>query len=201
MATENGERLTRHAPIDRWFHWITAATMAVLLATSLLPLLGLRFAWVEIHWIAGLVLTVAIVLHILRAIFWQGLRSMWIRAADFGELSGRRQAGKYSLPQKLMHLAWLLAILTAIVTGLFLMVKSGVPFFERDPYAYSLRTWGVLTLLHDLAALASVFLILVHVYFGLLPEKRMYLRAMVRGWVTRRELAAEHDVERVRRGE
>ena len=79
MATENGERLTRHAGIDRWFHWVTAATMAVLLATSLLPLLGVRFAWVEIHWIAGLVLTAIILLHILRAVFWQGLRHMMIR--------------------------------------------------------------------------------------------------------------------------
>jgi formate dehydrogenase subunit gamma len=201
MATENGERLTRHAPIDRWFHWITAGTMAVLLATSLLPLLGVRFAWVDIHWIAGVVLSVVILLHILRAVFWQGLRSMWIGARDLAELRGERRPGKYSLAQKLMHLAWLVAILVAMLTGWFLMVKAGVPFFERNPYAYSLRTWGVLTLLHDLAALASVFLILVHVYFGLLPEKRMYLRAMVRGWVTRAEIAADHDVERVRRGE
>jgi len=39
------------------------------------------------------------------------------------------------------------------------------------------------------------------VYFGLLPEKRMYLRSMVQGWVTREELAAHHDVERVARGD
>jgi thiosulfate reductase cytochrome b subunit len=65
----------------------------------------------------------------------------------------------------------------------------------------TLKTWGILTLLHDLAALLSVFLILVHVYFGLLPEKRMYLRSMVSGWVTREELRANHDVERVARGD
>ena len=35
----------------------------------------------------------------------------------------------------------------------------------------------------------SVFLILVHVYFGILPEKRGYLRAMVLGWVTRSEIS------------
>jgi hypothetical protein len=39
------------------------------------------------------------------------------------------------------------------------------------------------------------------VYFGLLPEKRMYLRSMLRGWVTRAELAENHDPERVARGE
>ena len=32
--------------------------MLVLLVTSLLPWVGVRFAWVEIHWIAGIVLSV-----------------------------------------------------------------------------------------------------------------------------------------------
>ena len=201
MAIENSDRLPRHAGIDRLFHWVTAATMTVLLATSLLPLVGVRFAWVDIHWIAGVVLTVAILLHIVRALFWQSPRSMAIRGADFAELSGGRLPGKYSLPQKLMHLAWMLAVLVAIVTGLLLMKKVGVPFLERDPYVFSLRSWGVLTLLHDLAALAAVFLILVHVYFGLLPEKRQYLRSMLRGWVTRDELRGSHDLTRVERGE
>jgi formate dehydrogenase subunit gamma len=201
MASEDGEKITRHAGIDRLFHWVMAATMLVLLVTSLLPLLGVRFAWVEIHWIAGIVLTVVIVLHILRALFWQRLRTVMVTPADFAELTGDSKPGKYSLPQKLMHLAWTVAILVAIVTGVLLMIKSGVPFFDRDPYVFTLKTWGVLTLLHDLAALASVFLILVHVYFGILPEKRMYLRAMVLGWVTRSEIAREHDVERVNRGE
>jgi hypothetical protein len=88
-----------------------------------------------------------------------------------------------------------------IVTGLRLLRKSGVPFLERDPYARSAAGWGVLTLLHDLAALLSVFLILVHVYFGILPEKRAYLRAMIRGYITRSALAEDHDVKRVERGE
>ncbi len=100
-----------------------------------------------------------------------------------------------------MHLAWTVAVLVAIVTGLLLLRKAGVPFLERDPYVLPLETWGILTLLHDLAALLSVFLILVHVYFAILPEKRAYLRSMVRGWMTREELAADHDLERVERGE
>lgn len=196
MVNDN-ERLLRHAGIDRLFHWVTAATMTVLLATSLLPIIGVRFAWYQIHWIAGIVLTAAILLHVIRALFWQRLRTILPRASD---LTGA-PAGKYTLAQKLMHLGWTVAILVAIATGLFMMVKSGVPFLQRNPYAYSLRTWGVLTLLHDLAALLSVFLILVHVYFGILPEKRAYLRAMVRGWITRGELKSGHDPERVARGD
>jgi cytochrome b subunit of formate dehydrogenase len=201
MATHDKDTVLRHAGIDRLFHWLTAAVMIVLLATSLLPILGVQFAWVDIHWIAGVILTALILLHAVRALFWQSPRSMAIRGGDFGELQGQRLPGKYSLAQKLMHLGWLVAILVAIVTGWFLMKKVGVPFFERNPYAFSLRTWGVMTLLHGLAALLSVFLILVHVYFGLLPEKRQYLRAMLSGRVPRAALAREHDLGKVERGE
>ena len=196
MAADN-QKLQRHAGADRLFHWLMAATMLVLMATSLLPVLGLRFAWYGIHWVAGLVLTLLILLHIVRALFWQRPGTMLSRAADFS----RRGAGKYTLAQKLMHLAWTVALLVAIVTGLLMLSKAGVPFLQRDPYVHSRSGWGLLTLLHDLSALLSVFLILVHVYFGILPEKRAYLRAMIGGFITRRDLAVEHDVERVERGE
>ncbi len=46
--------------------------------------------------------------------------------------------------------------------------------------------------MHDGAALIAVMLVIVHVYFALLPEKRFYLRAMIKGWVTREELRAHH---------
>jgi formate dehydrogenase subunit gamma len=196
MANDN-DKVLRHAAIDRWFHWLTAATMTVLMVTSLLPLLGIRFAWYGIHWVSGLILTVVIALHIVRGLFWQKPGTMLLGGKDFGA----QAAGKYTLAQKLMHLGWAVAVLVAIVTGLFLLRKAGVPFLERDPYVRSLQSWGVLTLLHDLAALLSVFLILVHVYFAILPEKRAYLRAMVSGWVRRGDLKAEHDLERVQRGE
>jgi formate dehydrogenase subunit gamma len=196
--TQQQDTILRHAGIDRAFHWIMAATMAVLLATSLLPVIGIRFGWYTIHWVAGLLLTLIILLHVVRAVFWQRPASMMaFNAGDF--TSGR--AGKYTLPQKLMHLAWTVAILVAIVTGLLLLRKAGVPFLARDPYLRPLSTWGFLTVLHDLAALLSVFLILVHVYFGVLPEKRAYLRAMISGRIRRADLAPEHDLTRVQRGE
>jgi formate dehydrogenase subunit gamma len=196
MAQDN--KILRHAGIDRLFHWLTAATMTVLLATSLLPILGVRFAWYGIHWVAGLLLTLAILLHIVRGLFWQKPSKVF---SIHGNDLQAGHAGKYTLPQKLMHLAWTVAVLVAVVTGLLLLSKAGVSFLERDPYVRSLAAWGVLTLLHDLAALLSVFLILVHVYFGILPEKRAYLRSMVSGWITRADLKPEHDVERVERGD
>ena len=117
MAAKAARQITRHAGIDRLFHWVMAATMTVLLVTSLLPLLGVRFGWYEIHWIAGIVLTVMIVLHIVRALFWQRPRTMLaLTPADLPSSRGTA-AGKYTLPQKLMHLAWTVAILVAIVTG------------------------------------------------------------------------------------
>jgi formate dehydrogenase subunit gamma len=203
MASESSQatgRVTRHAGIDRLFHWITAATMFVLLATSLLPVVGIRFAWVEIHWIAGLVLTAAILFHILRALLVQKLRVVVPRPADLAELSGGRP-GKYSLAQKLMHLAFAVALVIAAVTGVLLMIKAGTPLFERDPYRFSLRTWGLLTVLHDFASFLALFLVMVHVYFSLRPEKFMYLRSMVSGWVTREALRQHHDPEKVSRGE
>lgn len=192
------EKLRRHAGIDRLFHWGTAITMLLLLGTSLLPLIGIRFAWYGIHWVSGLVLTLLILLHILRALFWQKPGTMLLlSAADFRA----RGAGKYTLAQKLMHLGWAVAVLVAIVTGLLLLPKAGVPFLARDPYSRSLGDWGVITLLHDLAALLSVFLVLLHVYFAILPEKRAYLRAMFSGSIRRAELASEHDLKRVESGD
>jgi cytochrome b subunit of formate dehydrogenase len=192
------DSILRHAGIDRAFHWLMAAIMLVLLATSLLPVIGVHFAWYPVHWMAGMLLTLIILLHIVRALFWQ--RPATMLTLSGGDLSGKG-AGKYTLPQKLMHLGWTVAVLVAIVTGLLLLRKAGVPFLVRDPYVRSLASWGFLTLLHDLAALLSVFLIIVHVYFGVLPEKRAYLRAMVRGWITRADLKAEHDLTRVDRGD
>jgi len=194
-------RVLRHAAVDRWFHWITAATMLVLLATSLLPVVGIRFAWVEIHWIAGLVLIAALLFHAVRALTVQRVRLVVPRPADLGELSGNRRPGKYTLAQKLMHLAITIALLTAAVTGVLLMIKAGTPLFERDPYRFSIATWGVLTVLHDAAAYGSLFLVMLHIYFSLRPEKRMYLRAMTRGWMTREELRMNHDPVKVDREE
>jgi cytochrome b subunit of formate dehydrogenase len=195
--TSDNQKVLRHAGIDRAFHWVMAATMLVLLATSLLPVIGVRFAWYGVHWVSGLLLTLIIALHILRALFWQKPRSIMIGGADFKA----RGAGKYTLSQKLMHLAWTVAVLVAIVTGLLMLRKAGVPFLARDPYVRSLASWGIITLLHDLAALLSVFLVLVHVYFGILPEKRAYLRAMLSGSMARAELEPEHDLTKVDRGD
>ena len=65
------ERVARHSPAARSFHWLMAAAMFTQLLTGFVPMLGIRFAWVKPHWIAGALLTVAIVFHIFHASFWQ----------------------------------------------------------------------------------------------------------------------------------
>ena len=71
-------RIERHSLMARAFHWVMAAAMFVLLFTAFLPVVGVQFAWVTWHWIAGLVLTGSIVFHILHASFWLDFWSIWV---------------------------------------------------------------------------------------------------------------------------
>jgi formate dehydrogenase subunit gamma len=77
-----------------------------------------------------------------------------------------------------------------------MMVKVDTPFWTRDPYWLSDSTWGVIYVLHGLAALTSITLIMVHVYFAFRPEKLWLTRSMVLGWITRSEYAEQHDPAR-----
>lgn len=191
-----GDKIERHAAVDRVFHWITAVSVFVLLGTGFLPVAGIEFAWVEIHWIAGIALAVLVLFHIVRSLIWQHLRTIWVQAADLGELTGKTRPGKYTLAQKLMHLAFTLALVTAVATGIVMLAKVETPFLQRDPYLFTEQAWGIIHVLHDVSSLLTLTLVIIHVYFGLLPEKRRYLRAMVKGWITREELKEHHDGDR-----
>lgn len=188
--------ITRHAPIDRVFHWITALAVLLLLASAFLPIVGFKFSWVPLHWITGLVLTAAVVFHLVRASFFQRLRCIWIRVRDFGDASAGRRAAKYTLAQKLMHAAMGTAVLVVTVTGVIMLAKVDTPLWKRDPYLLETSTWGVVYVLHGAAALLILMLTMTHIYFSLLPEKRAYLRAMIGGQMTRTEAAQFHDPNR-----
>jgi formate dehydrogenase subunit gamma len=184
--------LIRHLPADRLLHWVFAACILILLLTGILPKLGIEFPWLVVHWITGLVLLAATLVHLLRVVLLKPLRNMWIGARDFGQ----GKPGKFSLAQKLMHNGVALLALTAIATGLLMLVRIDTPFWERDPYWLAADTWGLVYVLHGFAALCFVSTIMLHIYFSLRPEKRMYLRAIFRGWITREEYQREHDPER-----
>lgn len=211
MAVDAGDgtgRIIRHRFSDRVFHWVTAASVLVLMATAFLPILGLRFAWVQIHWMTGIVLTLAVVFHTVRALIWQWPRAMWFNAADMAELSstlkrtfriGRPEAvkpGKYSLAQKLIHHAFALVVLTTVVTGIAMLAKIDSPWWERNPYWLADTTWAVIYVAHGLAAMLLITMVMAHIYFALRPEKLYFTRSMIVGWITRNEYGSNHDPER-----
>ena len=195
----SSDRIIRHRLPDRLFHWAMAASMLTLLGTGLCPILGIEFDWVFIHWVAGVVLTITIIWHIFRAIQRHNLLSIWIgpvellkafAAARNGQFP---KPGKYSIAQRLMHSTVTVFCLTALVTGLLMLVRIDTPFWERDPYLLSQATWGWVYVLHGFSALVFVTVIMLHIYFGLRPEKLFYTRSMILGWITRRELEQNHD--------
>jgi formate dehydrogenase subunit gamma len=188
--------ITRHAPVDRVFHWVTALAVLLLLASAFLPILGLKFSWVPLHWISGVVLTVAVLFHAVRATFFQRMKCMLIWPRHLREFAQGRKAAKYTLPQKLMHAVLGFAVLVATVTGVVMLAKVDTPLWTRDPYLLDASTWGVVYVLHGASALLILTLTMAHIYFSLLPEKRAYLRAMIGGRMTREEAAEFHDPAR-----
>jgi formate dehydrogenase subunit gamma len=200
-------RVLRHALVDRVFHWVSAACVLTLLGTAFLPILGVAFGWVTIHWVTGVVLGLAVLFHIVRVLMPFKLRAMWIGASDVRDALAATSAalrrevaavktGKYSLAQKFIHHAFAAVILTTLVTGGLMLLRIDTPWWRRNPYVLSDSTWGVVYVLHGLAALVLVTMVMMHIYFALRPEKRLFLRAMIRGWITRAEYDEHHDPKR-----
>jgi len=188
------DRIERHKFVDRAYHWLMAASVLILLVTAFLPILGIKFEWVGIHWVTGLVLTLIVVFHIIRATIWQSFWSMMIDSTDLKAPFAR--PGKYSPAQKLYHLAISVLILSTIATGLLMWRKVDTPFWQRDPYWLSTDSWGVVYAIHGLAAMALVTMVIIHVYFALRPDEWHLTRSMLRGWMTRKEYADHHDPRR-----
>ncbi|MGB5245919.1 MAG: cytochrome b/b6 domain-containing protein [Woeseia sp.] len=194
--SKEGPRVQRHAAIDRAFHWIMAISILVLLVTGILPIIGIEFDWLLIHWIAGLVLTAVVLFHLVRSVFWQDLKSMWISPRDLKEpFDASQKPGKYSLAQKSLHAAVTVLSIVVIGSGLVLFAMIDTPWWDRTN-ALSEATLGWMFFAHGLSTLLLVGTICMHVYFGLRPEKLFYLRSMISGWVSRDELETHHDATR-----
>jgi formate dehydrogenase subunit gamma len=210
-----GERVIRHHLVDRIYHWTMAVSVLVLMGTAFFPILNWwKFEWVTIHWIAGVVLTVAVLIHIVRAVFWQDLRSMIVWVDDvrdawraftrfFGSKGpAPRLPGKYPLLQKLYHLAIAFIILGVAITGMLMLAKIDTAWWRRNPYFIENswwgvdQTWGIVYALHGFFAMASITLVLIHIYFAIRPEKLWITRSMILGWVPREKYRQNHDPER-----
>lgn len=209
IAAQIPERITRHTGPARIFHWVMAASMLTLLVTAFLPIVGIRFGWVTIHWIAGLALTGSILFHVIHATFWMDFWSIWLNKDDFRESWNRtqraagvsapvpRKAGKYPADNKLYHTAITLSGFIAMITGLFMMTRVQTPFFTRNPYGFFGDTgWGVMYVSHGLMGVALVTLTLAHVYFAIRPEKFWITKSMIFGWISRRHYLEHHDPQR-----
>jgi len=200
-------KIERHSFMARMFHWVMAASMFTLLFTAFLPIVGVRFAWIEFHWIAGLVLTGAIIYHIIHATFFLDFWSIWIGPKDIPEFKAEMmremgkdvpgpKSGKYPLGNRLYHLAILVVGLTASITGMFMMSRVRQPMFTRNPYLLADTTWGFTYVAHGVAGVALVGLVIAHVYFAIRPEKWWITKSMILGWVTRRDYLEHHDPTR-----
>lgn len=194
-ASTGGRRVVRHESIDRLFHWVMALSIFALIITGVAPILGLRFAWLNIHWIAGLFLTFITIFHIIRSMFWQDFKSMILGPKDFGEpFNAAQMPGKYSFEQKGMHWAVTVVVLAVIVTGMLMFLQIDSPFWDRTN-SMPEDQLGLVFLLHGLSTLALVALAATHIYFALRPEKLFYTRSMVSGWMSEDEVNANHDPE------
>ena len=204
VAASIPQHVPRHSLTARLFHWIMAAAMFTLLFTAFLPRVGIQFDWITYHWIAGAVLTASILFHTIHASFFMDFWSIWPDWIDLRDARRRilrfmgnsapppDRFAKYPLENKLYHLAFIAAGLSAIVTGVFMMSRVRTVFFPRNPYLLSDMTWGMMYVLHGLAGVGLIALIMMHVYFGLRPEKRPITKSMIFGWMSRDFYLKEH---------
>ena len=209
LAARIPERVVRHSMAARAFHGVMAASMFTLLFTAFLPIVGVQFGWVTIHWIAGLVLTASILYHVIHASFWLDFWSIWLNREDLDESMNRmrramgadapapRKAGKYPADNKLYHTAITLSGLIAVTTGLFMMTRVQTPFWTRNPYNFfGDAGWGVVYVSHGFMGVLLVTLTMAHVYFAVRPEKFWITKSMFFGWISRRNYLEHHDPQR-----
>jgi len=202
-------KITRHSLTARLFHWVMAAAMFTLLLTAFLPIAGVKFAWVTWHWMAGLVLATSIAFHIVHASFFLDFWSIWVGPKDIQEFKAELmrefghdvpgpKPGKYPLGNRLYHLAQVVSGLLVIGTGFVMMNRVRTPFLTRNPYLFSDFTWGLTYVGHGLAGVAMVGLVIAHVYFAVRPEKWWITKAMIFGFITRRQYLEYHEPSRWR---
>lgn len=208
VAASIPQRVNRHSLAARLFHWIMAAAMLTLLVTAFLPKVGIRFNWVPIHWIAGLVLTASIIFHIIHASFFMDFWAVWPNKEDLEEGSNRmkralgqdapapRRFGKYPLENKMYHAIIVLAGLAVILTGVFMIFRVRTGIFPRNPYLFGDMTWGLMYVLHGLAGVGLIGLVIVHIYFAMRPEKFVLTKSMAFGTLPKEYYLSHYDTER-----
>lgn len=199
--------ILRHSFVSRVFHWIMAFAMLTLLLTAFLPIVGIKFAWVYWHWMAGILLTASIMFHIVHATFVLDFWSIWVGPRDIPEFKAEMlrevgidapgpKPGKYPLGNRLYHLAVMVAGLAVIATGILMMWRVRTGIVERNPYLLTDATWGITYVVHGLMGVGFVGLVIAHIYFALRPEKLWITKSMIFGTISRRQYLEHHDPDR-----
>ena len=189
MADSRRTSGVRHQLSDRLFHWVMAACIILLGGTAFLPIIGIKFNWLPIHWWTGVVLVAAILFHLYRVFAVHGIGKMLPMADDARETVrialNRSKEGlkpaKYDAFQKSYHWAAAISVLATAATGLIMLAKIDTTFWKRDPSILSESAWGVIYVIHGLGAMLLLFLVILHIYFSFIPSHRAYLVSMIRG--------------------
>jgi cytochrome b subunit of formate dehydrogenase len=205
--------VTRHNKSARISHWILAASVLALLITAFVPMLGLQFPWLTIHWVSGLVLGVYFVYHILDSLVRLSWGKMWIGWRDIADSFGRlksflsrgeedpsKRPGKWGIENKIFHHVTALAGIAVLATGLLMMTRIDTWFWAANPYALEISDadWGIVYVIHGVAAVAFVGLIMAHIYFAVRPDKFFLTKSMVFGWITKDDYLTHYDPRRWR---
>lgn len=173
-------RQQRHGVTARLYHWSLAASVYLLVLTGFSPVIGIRFAWVEPHWVAGLLLSLLVIGHIGHSIVSRRYRIMaWPSRQGLA-------AQKYTDAQKLYHWAIGSLLTLLVATGIVLTTGIDSVLGRADPHMLGPWWRGMMFVCHGLAALCCMPLILVHTYLALLPENSWLLRSIIRGHDDRR---------------
>jgi cytochrome b subunit of formate dehydrogenase len=153
-------------------------------------------------------LTVSILYHVVHATFWLDRWSIWPDKADLEDAGRRlrralgqsapppRRFAKYPLENKMYHGVIVLAGLSAMLTGIFMMFRVRTPIFPRNPYLFGDMTWGLMYVLHGLAGVGLIALVMIHVYFAIRPEKLVITKSMIVGTLDRAHYLEHHDPQR-----
>ncbi len=202
------EKLQRHTVGARGFHWSMSVAMFVLLITAFFPVIGIRFPWVTIHWIAGVALILTVIYHVYHVFAKQDFWAMWIDGRDIEEgklglkaalgmpTAERPRAGKYPVDQKMFHHVAMIVTFGAVVTGVLMMFRIDNFLLPMNAYMFSDAAWGWIYVVHGVCGIGLIFLVIAHVYFAIRPEKRWMTWSMINGRIDRNRYLENHDPAR-----
>ena len=196
MKTDGGS-IQRYTVAERITHWLIAIVFVYLMLT------GLAFFTPHLFWLSSVmggpttsriwhpILGVIYTLFLLR-MFLNWRRDMKIDADDKAWLNdvkkyirnedeGLPEAGRFNAGQK--QLFWL-----QVIAGLLLLI-SGIPLWFPESFWEALRLFAIIV--HEIAALAVIGGIIVHVYMWA-AVVRGSVRAMLSGIVTRSWAKTHH---------